>query len=97
MKDHSVERGLRWLCRLAMTTMFYGASFFVVMAIVCRCGIQLSAAQLHVVETVYQPVMKVLPSSVTMKGLQICAGMSEIEWYFFFNHPQTNHWQRRKR
>lgn len=95
MKDHFVERGLRWLCWLAMTTMFYGASFFVVMAIVCRCGIQLSAAQLRVVETVYQPVIKVLPSTVRMKGLQVFAGMSDIEFFFFFNHPQTDPLQRR--
>ena len=87
MKDHRTERGIRWLCWLAMTTMFYGASFFVVMAIVCRCGIQLSDAQLHVLSTVYRPVYKVLPSPVMSKGLEVCAGLSEIEAFFFFNHP----------
>jgi len=58
------------------------------MAIVCRSGVELSSTQLHVVLTIYRPVMKVLPSSVTSKGLEICAGLSDIEAFFFFKVPQ---------
>ena len=90
MKDQRTERGIRWL---AMASAFYGASFFVVMAIVCRSGIQLSDAQLHVMLTVYRPVYKVLPSPVMSKGLEVCAGLSEIEAFFFFNHPSSGNWQ----
>ncbi len=91
MKDHCAERRMGWLCWLTLAPMLYGASFFVVMAIVCRCGIQLSDEQLHAVWTAYRPVYKVLPSSVMSKGLEVCAGLSEIEAFFFFNRNQRDH------
>ena len=88
MKDRHVHRGIQWLCWLALATVWYGASFFVVMAIVCRCCIQLSDTQLQVISMVYRPVYKVLTSSVVAKGLQVFAGLDEIEVFFFFNHLQ---------
>lgn len=83
-----IQRGIRSLCWLALGFALYVASFFIFMATVCRGGIQLSATQLQMTHQTYRPVFKVLPSTTISKGLEICAGLSEIEAFFFFDEPQ---------
>jgi hypothetical protein len=90
MREHSSHRVSRWLCWVATAAMSYCVSFFVVMAIVCRAGIDLSDSQRHSINAVYRPVYKVLPSPVISKGLTVFAGLSEIEAFFWFNLPQED-------
>lgn len=90
MNFSCVQRGIRSLCWLAFGAALYVASFFIFMATVCRAGMGPSSTRLQVAGTLYRPIFKVLPSPVISKGLEICAGLSEIEVFFVFGELQHN-------